>query len=45
MESFNGKLRDELLKRELFFSAPEARYVLDEWTLDYNQQRPHSSLD
>ena len=45
MESFNGKLRDELLNRELFLSAPEARYVLDEWTLDYNHPRPHSSLD
>ena len=45
VESFNGKLRDELLNRELFLSAPEARYVLDEWTLDYNQHRPHSSLD
>ena len=35
MESFNGKLRDELLNRELFLSGPEARYVLDEWTLDW----------
>ena len=31
MESFNGKLRDELLNRQLFLSFPEARYVLDEW--------------
>ena len=30
VESFNGKLRDELLNRELFLSLPEARYVLDE---------------
>ena len=30
VESFNGKLRDELLNRELFLSVPEARYVLDE---------------
>ena len=45
MESFNGKLRDELLNRELFLSAPEACYVLDEWTLDYHHHRPHSSLD
>ena len=45
VESFNGKLRDELLNRELFLSAPEACYVLDEWTLDYNQHRPHLSLD
>jgi len=45
VESFNGKLRDELLNGELFLSLPEARYVLDEWRLDYNHHRPHSSLD
>ena len=45
VESFNGKLRDELLNGELFLSVPEARYVLDEWQLDYNHHRPHSSLD
>ena len=44
MESFNGKLRDELLNRELFLSVPEARYVLDEWRAEYNQRRPHGSL-
>ncbi len=45
MESFNGKLRDELLNRELFLSLAEARYVLDEWRLDYNHRRPHSGID
>ncbi len=45
VESFNGKLRDELLNGELFLSLAEARYVLDEWRLDYNHRRPHSSLD
>jgi len=45
VESFNGKLRDELLNRELFVSLPEARYVLDEWRTDYNPRRPHSGLD
>ena len=45
MESFNGKLRDELLNGELFLNVPEVRYVLDEWRLDYNHHRPHSSLD
>ncbi len=45
VESFNGKLRDELLNRELFLSLAEARCVLDEWRLDYNHHRPHSSLD
>jgi len=45
VESFNGKLRDELLNGELFLSLAEARYVIDEWRLDYNHRRPHSSLD
>ena len=44
-ESFNGKLRDELLNRELFLSPAEARYVLDEWRLDYSHHRPRSNLD
>ena len=45
VESFNGKLRDELLNRELFLSPAETRYVLDKWRLDYNHHRPHSGLD
>ena len=45
VESFNGKLRDELLDRELFLSMAEARYVVDEWRLDYNHHRPHSGLE
>ena len=45
VESFNGKLRDELLDRELFLGLEEARVVLDEWRLDYNHRRPHSSLN
>jgi putative transposase len=44
VESFNGKLRDELLNRELFLSVPEARYVLDQWRAEYNHRRPHSGL-
>jgi transposase InsO family protein len=44
VESFNGKLRDELLNRELFLSVPEARYVLHEWRQEYNG-RPHGSLN
>ena len=44
VESFNGKLRDELLNRELFLSLAEARYVLDEWRLEYNHRRPHSGI-
>jgi len=45
VESFNGKLRDELLNRELFLSVPEARFVLDEWREEYNHRRPHSGLN
>jgi transposase InsO family protein len=44
IESFNGKLRDELLNRELFVHINEARYVADRWRMDYNHYRPHSSL-
>ena len=44
VKSFNGKLRDELLNRKLFLSPAEAKYVLDEWRLDYNHRRPHSAL-
>ena len=44
VESFNGKLRDELLDRELFLGLDEARYVLDEWRNDYNHRRPHSGI-
>jgi putative transposase len=45
VESFNGKLRDELLNGELFLSLAEARWVIDRWRLDYNHHRLHSSLD
>ena len=45
VESFNGRLRDELLNGELFLSLAEARWVIDRWRLDYNHRRPHSSLD
>jgi len=45
VESFNGKLRDELLNGELFLSLAEARWVIDRWRLDYNHHRLHSALD
>lgn len=45
VESFNAKLRDELLNRELFVHIDEVRYVVDRWRMDYNHYRPHSSLD
>lgn len=44
IESFNGRLRDELLNETLFSSLAHARAVLAEWQLDYNNVRPHSSL-
>jgi putative transposase len=44
IESFNGKLRDELLNGELFDNLLEARVELEDWRIDYNMNRPHSSL-
>jgi transposase InsO family protein len=43
-ESFNGKLRDELLNGEIFYSLKEARIIIERWRRHYNHQRPHSSL-
>jgi putative transposase len=43
-ESFNGRLRDELLNETLFRSLPHARSVLEDWRRDYNEERPHSKL-
>ena len=43
-ESFNGRLRDELLNETLFRSLKHARGVLEDWRRDYNQERPHSKL-
>jgi putative transposase len=44
IESFNGRLRDELLNETLFRSLPHARAVLEAWRRDYNEARPHSKL-
>ena len=44
IESFNGKLRDELLNGEIFYSLNEARIVIEAWRHHYNTVRPHSSL-
>jgi putative transposase len=44
-ESFNGKLREECLRREWFSSVKEAQIVIEEWRKYYNQERPHSSLE
>ena len=43
-ESFNGKLRDELLNGEIFYSLKEAKAVIGQWRSHYNTARPHSSL-
>ena len=45
MESFNGKLRDECLNLHYFTSIDHARQVIEDWRIDYNTERPHSSLD
>ncbi len=44
IESFNGKLRDELLNGEIFDTLWEAKVLTERWRREYNQQRPHSSL-
>ena len=44
VESFNGKLRDELLEREIFYSLSEAKVLIETWREHYNRVRPHSSL-
>jgi putative transposase len=43
IESFNGRLRDELLNEMLFKSLSHARAVLQAWQRDYNEERPHRS--
>jgi putative transposase len=45
VESFNGKLRDELLDRELFDTLKEARVLIERWRHHYNTIRPHSALN
>ena len=44
VESFNGRMRDELLNETLFFTIGQARSILARWVDDYNTERPHSSL-
>jgi hypothetical protein len=44
VESFNGKMRDELLNETLFFSLDHTRTVIAEWVDDHNTSRPHSAL-
>ena len=44
VESFNARLRDELLNGEIFFTLKEAQLVIEEWREHYNTARPHSAL-
>ena len=44
-ESFNGRLRDECLNEHWFMTLEEAKIRIEDWRIDYNEVRPHSSLD
>jgi transposase InsO family protein len=43
IESFNGKMRDELLNGEIFTTLEEAKVLINQWRREYNQIRPHSA--
>lgn len=43
-ESFNGRMRDELLNGEVFYSLREAQIIIERWRNHYNTKRPHSAL-
>ena len=43
-ESFNGRMRDELLNETMFKTMPHARAMIAAWIKDYNEKRPHSAL-
>ena len=45
IESFNGRFRDECLNENWFMSMHDARKIIEDWRIDYNQERPHSGLD
>ncbi len=45
VESFNGRLRDECLNEHLFTNLDEARQIIEAWRIDYNTNRPHTSLN
>jgi len=44
VESFNGRLRDECLNEHIFGNLAEARKIIENWRIDYNTERPHTSL-
>ncbi len=43
-KSFNGRMRDELLNGEIFYSLREAQIIIESWRIHYNIKRPHSAL-
>ena len=43
-ESFNGRMRDELLNGEIFYSLKVAQIIIEDWRKHYNTKRPHSAL-
>src|SRR5439155_17453996 len=45
VESFNARLRDELLDGEIFYTLREAKIIIESWRRHYNAVRPHASLD
>ena len=44
VESFNSKLRDELLNGDIFTTLTEAKIIIEQWRREYNEVRPHSAL-
>ena len=44
MESFNARLRDELLNGKIFYTLKEAQILIEQWRTHYNTIRPHSAL-
>ena len=44
VESFNGRMRDELLNETMFHDMSHARSTIRDWAADYNEERPHSAL-
>ncbi len=44
VDSFNGRLRDECLTEHIFGNLAEARKIIENWRIDYNTQRSHTSL-
>ena len=45
VKSFNGKFRDECLNENWFLNLNHAKELIEKWRIDYNTQRPHSSLN